>query len=54
MANFPQYDNKYMPPKEVIRKKIKQALISKNAKTFTSLDANADILVPMRKVYFFS
>ncbi len=50
MANFPQYDNKYMPPKEVIRKKIKQALRSKNAKTFTSLDANADILVPIDDV----
>lgn len=50
MSNLVQFNNKYTLPKEVIRKKIKQALISRNAKSFASLDANADILVPLEDV----
>lgn len=49
MPNYVQYD-KYTQPKEVVRKKIKQALISHNVKSFTSLDANAEILEPIENV----
>lgn len=46
MPNYVQYD-KYTQPKEIVRKKIKQALISHNVKSFPPFDSNAEILEPI-------